>query len=223
MSSVRHRIPSKASGSLLKSASLAAAVLLALSGCGSDSSADSSLSLEETTAVLPDGKAVPEWKLAAEPMAYPQKKAVSQGLTHCYTDASCADVRFSGRSLFMDSGKPQISFVILSYPDAETAKSAFTPVWKAWRDRVPEGKSLDLGDIGEQSDAVSGADASLVPGSKGVLSQARVGSVILLTHGAAAPKVDMDDSLIAEFATMFAERARQAEQGETPSATVAEK
>ncbi|GAB7104858.1 hypothetical protein JCM4814A_31720 [Streptomyces phaeofaciens JCM 4814] len=177
--------------------------------------------MAETQAVLPNEKAVPDWTVAAEPMAYPLKKAVSQGLMSCYTDEACEDVRYSGRSMLMENRKPQISFVILAYPDTETAKSAFAPVWKAWSGRVPDGKSLDLGDIGEQSDAVSGADASLVPGSKGVLSQARVGSVILLTHGAAAPKVEMEDSLIAEFATMFAERARQAEKGETPSAAMA--
>ncbi|MGW0578415.1 hypothetical protein ACWD25_21155 [Streptomyces sp. NPDC002920] len=160
--------------------------------------------------------------MSAEPTAYPLKKAVSQGLTNCYTEESCEDVRFSGRSVLMGKKKPQITFMILTYPDTETAKSAFKPVWKAWSSRVPDGKTLDLGDIGEQSSAVSGADVSFAPGSKRILSQVRVGSVILLTHGASAPKVGLQNSLIAKFATMFAERARQAREGETPSATLAD-
>ena len=170
--------------------------------------------------MLPDAESVPGWKVAAEPTADSLRKAISQGLTNCYTEDSCEDIRFAGTSTFLHSGKPQLAFTILTYRDEETAKSAFTPVWKAWSSRVPGGKELDLGDIGEQSNAVSGRDASFVPGSKGTLSQARVGSVILLTQGAAAAEVDMKDSLVAKFATMFAERARQAQEGETPSATV---
>ncbi|WP_143659097.1 hypothetical protein [Streptomyces sp. SA15] len=174
--------------------------------------------MQETTSVLPDGKAIPGWDVAAEPSAYAQKKALEFGLTSCYTKESCDNVHIAGRSMFMKAQKPGITFSIMTYQDAETAQSAYDPVWEAWNDRVPDAKRVDLGKIGERNDAVTGMDISGVPGSKSVLSQVRVGSVILLTHGAAVPKVELSDSLIGKCATAFAERARQAQDGETPSA-----
>jgi hypothetical protein len=128
------------------------------------------------------------------------------------------------RLLVVDSERQEerrsVERLLLTYRDEEAAKSAYSPVWKAWSNRVPGGKALNLDKIGERSDAVSGRDLSFAPGSKGILSQAQVGSVPLLTHGAAAAKVDLEDSLIAKRATLFAKRARQEQEGETPSASV---
>ncbi|WP_367320475.1 hypothetical protein [Streptomyces sp. HUAS ZL42] len=168
--------------------------------------------------MLPDGKAIPGWDVAAEPLVYEQKKALSYGLTRCYTKQSCENVRFAGRSLFLKAKKPSITFLIMAYQDTETAQSAYEPVWKAWSGRVPQSQKVDLGKIGDRSDAVAGMDASFIPGSKGVLSQVRVGSVLLLTHGAAGSEVELADSLIDKLATAFAERAQQAKDGQTPSA-----
>ncbi|WP_158973269.1 hypothetical protein [Streptomyces griseus] len=198
----------------------ACAATIALTACGENSAPGSRLSLRETQSVLPDSTAVPGWRIAAPPAAYPAKKALSSGLTNCYTAESCKNVLFSGRSVLREGGKPEISFLIFTYQDAATAKSSYTPVWKAWTSRVPGARELNLGKIGDQNDAVSGADASFASGSKSILSQVRVGSVILLTHGAAAPKMDMKDSLIKRFATMFSERAQQAQDSKAPSASL---
>jgi hypothetical protein len=189
-----------------------------LVGCGEGADEDSPLSAQEATSVLPGGKAVSGWDVAAAPSAYVQKKALEFGLTSCYTKASCENVRFAGRSVFIKAQKPGITFSILTYQDAETAQLAYASVWEAWNDRVPAAKRVNLGKIGDRNNAVTGLDVSGVPGSKSVLSQVRVGSVILLTHGAAAPKVELSDSLIGRCATAFAERAQQAQDGETPSA-----
>ncbi|MGW2510628.1 hypothetical protein ACWC0A_14555 [Streptomyces scopuliridis] len=76
----------------------------------------------------------------------------------------------------------------------------------------PEARKLNLGAIGERRDTVQGLNASMDEGSKGMIAQVRVGTVILLVTGEAAPKVDMADTLITKFATTFSERAQEAQK-----------
>lgn len=68
---------------------------------------------------------------------------------------------------------------------------------------------MPAGGIGDQRDAVAGLGPSIVEGSKSLMIQTRVGSVIMLS---------MADSYMNRFAGVFARRAGQAEAGERPSA-----
>jgi hypothetical protein len=197
----------------------ACAALVLLVGCGGNTESgtgeneEKPLNAQETKAILPDEKTMPGWKVAVAPTAHSLKKAKSIGVARCYGDKedSCKNVRFTGTSTFYVAKKPIVSFMALAYEDVGVAKSAYDPVWEAWRQRVPETRNLNLGEIGERSDAVTGLSPSFDEGSKGVIAQVRVGTVILLVMGEAAPNIEMDDSLIAKFATTFANRARQAQ------------
>ncbi|MFF3313212.1 hypothetical protein [Streptomyces sp. NPDC002952] len=196
------------------------ALLPLLAACGADTDEGTPLDARTTRDVLPDEKAVPGWDITAEPTAESLKKARSQGLVRCYTRASCEDVRFAGVSLFQGTHKPRFTFMIMTYEDADTAESAYGRVWKAWKARVPDSRVVNVGDIGDQHDAVAGPGSSFDERTKSTLVQVRVGSALMLTTGESAAGVDMSDDLVAEFASTFAERARQVQDGEVASAAV---
>lgn len=143
------------------------------------------------------------------------------GVARCYGDSardSCAQVRFTGASAFHRRGEPDITFVIQTYEDESSAESAYGTVWKAWKHRVPQSRPVHTGRLGEQSDAVVGLNAAMAEGSKGLLVQVRVGSVILLSMAEAGAHVDVPDSYLRRFAGGFAQRAVEAQDGKTPSA-----
>ncbi|MER8068764.1 hypothetical protein ABTZ59_10800 [Streptomyces sp. NPDC094034] len=198
----------------------ACVALVLLAGCGgnSESKAGESdgkpLNAQETQAILPDAKAMPGWRVSIAPTAYPLKEALAKGVTRCYGEDgnSCDSVQFTGASAFLADRKPLVSFLAYAYKDTASAESAYESVWEAWKERAPEARKLDLGAIGERRDAVQGLNAAMDEGSKGMIAQVRVGTVILLVTGEAAPTMDMADTLITEFATTFSERAQEAQK-----------
>jgi hypothetical protein len=196
-------------------------VFLLLAGCGS-SGADEAEPLDavRAEAVLPGAEVAPGWKAAVEPVAYAQKKARELGVARCYEGPTeCAKTRVTGVSALYGAGRPRIDLVLMAYENSAVAQSAYGAVWKAWRGQSIEPRELDLGDIGDESDAVSALGASGEEGARTMLSQVRVGSVIMVTVGEASAGVEMQSSL-SKFATVFAERAEQAQRGETPSVTL---
>ncbi|MFD7121550.1 hypothetical protein ACFWAA_31590 [Streptomyces sp. NPDC059922] len=207
---------------------IACVALVLLAGCGGNSESEAGgsdgkpLNAQETQAILPDAKAMPGWRVSLAPTAYPLEEAVSKGVTRCHGEEgnSCDNVQFTGASTFLADGKPVVSFLAFAYKDTASAESAYESVWEAWKERTPEARKLNLGAVGERRDAVRGLNASMDEGSKGAIAQVRVGAVIVLVTGEAAPKVDMADTLITKFATTFSERAREAQDGKTPTATL---
>ncbi len=175
--------------------------------------------------MLPHAQALPGWKVSIEPVAYTLKEARSLGAAHCEGQAaqnSCMGVQNTGTSAFSRQGQPLIYFLVQTYQDEDSAKSAYGTVWKSWKQTVPEARALWNGKVGEQSDAVVGSTRSMVEGSKGLLIQVRVGSVIMLSMAEAGPQVGMTDSYLDRFADAFAKRAEEAQRGTTPSAGLVE-
>ncbi|SOD82741.1 hypothetical protein [Streptomyces sp. Ag109_G2-15] len=203
-----------------KAAVAIGASLALLSGCGGGTGEAPSLDAKQTVATLPDAKSVPGWEVSLEPVAYSLKKALSMGVGRCYGEApdSCARVRFLGVSAFHQQGKPDLSFIVQTYKDSATAKSAYRAVWKGWKGRVPSSRPVNVGEVGEQRDAVAGLSASMAKDSKGTLVQVRVGSVIMLSMAESVPRIEMADSFLTKFATVFAQRADQVQEGKTPTA-----
>ncbi|MEU2438596.1 hypothetical protein ABZ595_20825 [Streptomyces rubradiris] len=203
-------------------AMVVAGCLVLLSGCGGgESGGVSPLDAGQAEAVLPDAAALPGWKVSMEPVAYPLEKAKEMGVGQCHDVAgqdSCAQVRFFGAAAFHQEDRPDISFIVQTYRDEETARAAYGTVWKAWKQWVPEARSVSAGDLGDQRDAVAGLSASVVKGSKGLMVQTRVGSVIMVSMAEAGPRTAMADSYMNRFAGVFTQRAGQAEAGERPSA-----
>ncbi|MFI0167259.1 hypothetical protein [Streptomyces sp. NPDC017095] len=156
-----------------------------------------------------------------EPVAYPVKKAKEMGLRRCHDVAgrnSCDHVRVLGASVFRRQGKPDLSFVVQTYRDEDTARAAYGTVWKAWKQWVPAARTVPAPHLGDQRDAVAGLSASTAEGSKGLMVQVRVGSVIMLSMAEAGPGVPTADSFADRFAGVFARRAAQAQAGDEPSA-----
>ncbi|MFI0197110.1 hypothetical protein HB370_28860 [Streptomyces sp. DSM 40868] len=203
-------------------AMVVAGCLVLLSGCGGGNSGGASpLDAGQAEAVLPDAAALPGWKASLEPVAYTLKKAKEMGVGECHDAAgqdSCAQVRFFGVAAFHQENEPDISFIVQTYRDEDTARAAYGTVWKAWKRWVPEARTVSAGNIGDQRDAVAGLSSSIVKGSKGLMIQTRVGSVIMMSMAEAGPHTGMADSYMNRFADVFAQRAGQAEAGERPSA-----
>ncbi|MGX1133561.1 hypothetical protein RKD49_005751 [Streptomyces glaucescens] len=207
---------------LIPQATAFCVALALLTGCGGDNVNETGpLTAPQAEAALPGAKAAPGWKVTVEPVAYPQEKARELGVARCYEGSEeCSKPRVTGVSgLAGGRGKPRLDFVLMAYEDAEAARTSYEPVWKAWRGQSVEPRELDLGEVGDQSDAVSGLSPSLVDGARTVFVQARVGSVIMVTVGEAGSGVELPKTL-AKFATLFAERAEQAQDGKSPSATL---
>ncbi|MFF8907882.1 hypothetical protein [Streptomyces olivaceoviridis] len=204
-----------------KTALAVAASLAMLSGCGGEHSGEAvHLDAGQAEAVLPDVASLPGWETSAEPAAYSLKKAKAMGIGRCYEGTrqdSCTQVRFFGSSAFHQQGKPEISFIVQTYRDEASARAAYGTVWQAWKQRVPAAKAVSTGEIGDQRDGVIGLDTSMIEGSKGLLVQVRVDSVIMLSMATAGPQVDMADSFLNQFADVFAKRAGQAQAGKKPS------
>ncbi|WP_159072799.1 hypothetical protein [Streptomyces glaucescens] len=207
---------------LVRQAVVSCAALALLAGCG-DGSADEAgpLSARQAAAVLPDAKAAPGWEVAVEPVAYPQSKARELGVARCHEGPEeCSKPRVTGVSAMAGGrDKAQLDFVLMAYEDAKAAQASYEPVWKAWGGRSVEPRELDLGTIGDESDAVAGVSTSLRAGAEAVLVQVRVGSVIMVTMGEAGSGVELPNT-VEQFATVFAERAGQAQEGKAPSATL---
>ncbi|MFI9343680.1 hypothetical protein ACIG0D_20800 [Streptomyces sp. NPDC052773] len=201
--------------------SLALCACVALvAGCGDSAQETSPLDARQTKAVLPNAEALPGWKVGLEPVAYPLKKAKEMGVARCYQGAEeCAKIQFAGVSEAHGSGKPSLGFVLMTYEDSVAAEKAYEPVWKSWSERSIERRELSLGDIGDESDAVTGLSASYEAGAKTLFAQVRVGSVIMLTLGEAGADIELQN-WVKKCAVVFAERAEQAQQGETPYATL---
>ncbi|MFJ2728180.1 hypothetical protein [Streptomyces collinus] len=196
------------------------AALVLLAGCGGGGKEPDPLGVRDAQAVLPDAKSMPGWETIAEPTAYPLEEARSLNVARCLGKApdSCAHVRYTGQADFRHRGMPELTFLVQTYPDAATAKSAYPVVWKEWKRWSVEPKPLAAGGIGEQSDAVAGTGVSLLPGSKELKMQVRVGSVIMRTNVEALPKAKGAESLLTKSAKAFARRAEQVQEGESPSA-----
>ncbi|MEU1401333.1 hypothetical protein ABZ471_03025 [Streptomyces sp. NPDC005728] len=208
--------------SVRKTAVAAGASLALLSGCSGGTGEAVTLDETRTEGMLPDARVLPGWKVSLEPTAYSLQKARSMGMGRCYGEApdSCARVRFHGASAFHQQGRPDLSFIVQTYQDSATAKSAYKAVWTAWKAQVPSSRHVNVGEVGEQRDAVAGLGASMAKGSKGLLVQVRVGSVIMLSMAESVPRVEMTDSFLTKFASVFAQRAGEVQDGRKPSAVL---
>ncbi|WP_432117826.1 hypothetical protein [Streptomyces sp. bgisy032] len=192
-----------------------------LTGCDGSPAEAKLLDPRQAAATLPDAQTAPGWKVTAPPVAYPQRKARELGVARCYEGAEeCAKPRVTGTSgMAGGHGKPRFDFVLMAYEDEDAARASYAPVWKAWSGRSVEPRELDLGEIGDENDAVSGLHFSLADGAKAAIAQVRVGSVIMVTVGEAGPGIELPGRL-EEFTAVFAERAEQAQDGKTPSAAL---
>ncbi|MER6104411.1 hypothetical protein ABT115_19310 [Streptomyces sp. NPDC001832] len=198
----------------------AGAALLLQTGCGSDDSKSTALSAKQVEAALPGGAAMPGWTVSEEPEAIPMNSMHKQLVCPNEGNKGCEDARFYGLSTFhRDDKNANAYFQMAAYKDEQTAETAYEALWKInSRGPGPKAKNLDLGALGEESNARVGTVD--FRGEPGAVAQVRVGTTLLWVQVTGTRKGDIDDALVKDMASLFSVRAEQAQKGDRPSATL---
>ncbi|MFJ6434422.1 hypothetical protein [Streptomyces sp. NPDC091416] len=207
----------------------AGAVLLLLAGCGSGDDgggAAKALGRAEVSSVLPDARAMPGWRTHLEPEAqepvpeYPP--SVCLAVDRKKRGIACDRITYWGVSAFVR--KPDVTsldYWVLAYPDEKTADAAYDAIVTYYGgDRVGVGAvPVDIGEPGEERESNRAGTGTM--GGPATITQLRVGTTVLGISTGTQGRKAVPDREVKAFAAMFAERARQAQDGEKPSAAVA--
>ncbi|MFE8016765.1 hypothetical protein ACFU3O_29035 [Streptomyces antibioticus] len=200
---------------------IAAALLSA--GCGGSGEGGNgkavALSKEQVRETLPDGEAMPGWKESARPTAVQMDKLYRSQACPIKGNAGCENSRFFGASTFQhDDNAAAVTFLIIAYDSEQAARAAYDVLWDGYYGKRAgqKAKAFEIGSIGDERDARFGTSGFL--GEPGAVTQTRVGTVLLWTETAATDKGGIDEEAVRELATVLAERARQTQNGDTPSA-----
>jgi hypothetical protein len=206
-------------------AAIAAALLLA--GCGGSAESDSGkgkaavLRKEQVRQTLPDGEAMTGWTESAQPTAVEMDKVYRSQACPIKGNAGCEDSRFYGASTFRhNDNAATVTFLIIAYDSEQAAREAYDVLWDGhYGKRAGQrAKTFGLGPIGDERDARFGTSG--FHGEPGAVTQTRVGTTLLWTLAASAGKGGIDEDGVRDLATVLAERARQAQNGGTPSAAL---
>ncbi|MEY9488522.1 hypothetical protein RKD26_004316 [Streptomyces calvus] len=203
------------------------AVALLLTGCGGGTEDDSRngkavpLTKEQVRKALPDGEAMAGWKQSARPMAV-EMNELYRGLDCPIKDnAGCENSRFHGASTFRhDADAANVTFLIIAYDSEPAARKAYDVLWDGYYgERAGQrAKTFALGPIGDERDARFGTSG--FQGEPGAVAQIRVGTTLLWTLAASPRKGGIDEDGVRDLATLLAERSRQAQNGDEPSAAL---
>jgi hypothetical protein len=206
---------------------VATAAALLLTGCGGGAESDSgkgkavALTKEQVQEALPDNEAMTGWKESAQPTAVEMDKLYRQQACPIKDNAGCENSRFYGASTFRhDDNAANVTFVIIAYDSAQAAREAYDVLWDGYYGKRAgqKAKTFELGPIGDERDARFGTSG--FQGEPGAVAQTRVGTTLLWTEAASAGKGGMDEDSVRDLATVLAERAQQAQNGDTPSAAL---
>lgn len=207
----------------------ATAAALLLTGCGGVAESDSgtgqavALTKEQVRETLPDGEAMTGWKESARPTAVEMDELYRSQACPIKGNAGCENSRFHGASTFRhDDNAATVTFLIIAYDSERAAREAYDVLWDGYYGkRVGQrAKPFGLGPIGEQRDARFGSSG--FHGEPGAVTQTRVGTTLLWTLADSTDKDKdvIDEDSVRDLATVLAERARQAQNGDAPSATL---
>ncbi|MFF3390868.1 hypothetical protein ACFYW1_08045 [Streptomyces sp. NPDC002669] len=204
---------------------MAGAALLLLAGCGGGDGGAAALDRKQVASVLPDAKAVPGWRMYVKPDA--QKPvagfppSVCMAATKKKRKTACDTVTSWGASAFVrQPDVTTLNFWVLAYKDEETADAAYDVLIEWYGgDRVGRGaRKVDLGDIGDDREANRAAVGTM--GGPATIAQVRVGTTVLGISTGTQGRTAVPDEQVEAFAAVIAERAKQAQSGEKPSAKV---
>ncbi|WAZ26509.1 hypothetical protein STRCI_008092 [Streptomyces cinnabarinus] len=204
---------------------IAAALLLA--GCGGGAESDSgngkatALTKEQVRKTLPDGEAMPGWKESDPPTAVEMDKLYRSQACPIKDNAGCENSRSYGVSTFRrDDNAAIVSFLIVAYDSEQAARKAYDVLWDGYYGQRAgqRAKTFGIGPIGDERDARFGSSG--FRGEPGAVTQTRVGTVLLWTEAASTEKGGIDEGGVRDLAMVLAERARQAQNGDAPSAAL---
>ncbi|MEU6103586.1 hypothetical protein [Streptomyces flaveolus] len=208
-------------------AAIAAALLLA--GCGGGAESDSgsgsgkavALTKEQVRETLPDGEAMADWTESARSTVVDMDKLYRSQACPIKGNAGCENSRFFGASTFRHTDDAAtVTFLIIAYDSEQAAREAYDVLWDGYYSKRAgqRAKTFSLGPVGDERDARFGSSG--FRGEPGAVTQTRVGTTLLWTEAAAAGKGGIDEDGVRDLATVLAERARQAQNGDAPSAAL---
>lgn len=206
---------------------VAAAAALLLAGCGGGAESDSgdgkavALTKEHVRQTLPDGEAMTDWKESARPTAVEMDKLYRSQACPIKDNAGCENSRFYGASTFRhDDNAATVTFLIIAYDSEQSAREAYDVLWDGYYGKRAgqRAKTFGLGPVGDERDARFGTSG--FRGEPGAVTQTRVGTTLLWALAASADKDGIDEDGVRDLATVLAKRARQAQNGDAPSAAL---
>ncbi|MFI2209748.1 hypothetical protein [Streptomyces sp. NPDC020141] len=205
---------------------LTAAVLL--TGCGGSGDGErkeqdggrspaAALTPAEVKAVLPRTGDVPGWK-PADSMVLDMSKGASAGACAGGKQGECARARAIGSIVLRKAGEGELDFRVFAHRDAETATEAYPFLWKdASESWITPAEKVSIGTPGDRRDALRGE----LETGYGSHVQIRVGPTLLLLRVITPDgRPHRTDAQLRALGEMFAERAREAHDGELPSAVL---
>lgn len=206
---------------------VAIAAALLLGGCGGGSDNDSgngrafAFTKEQVRETLPDGEAMTGWKESARPTAIEMDELYRSQACPIKDNAGCENSRFYGVSTFRHADNAAlVSFQVIAYDSEQAATKAYDVLWDGYYGKRAgqNAKAFDIGPIGDERDARFGTSG--FNGEPGAVTQTRVGTTLLWTETSSMKKAGIDEDGVRELATVFAERAQQVQNGDTPSAAL---
>ncbi|MFF9391906.1 hypothetical protein [Streptomyces griseoluteus] len=207
---------------------VAIAAVLLLAGCGGGSQIDTGsgkavpLTKEQTQKTLPDGGVMTGWKASVRPATVKMNKLYRSAVCPIKDNAGCESSRFYGTSTFRrDDSAAFATFLIVAYDSEQAAREAYDVLWNYYGKKTGQrARKFSLGPIGEKRDARIGPSG--FHGEPGTVTQVRVGTTLLWTMTDSTGKDNhaVTEDSARDLATVLAERARQAQNGDTPSATL---
>ncbi|MEU2062387.1 hypothetical protein [Streptomyces sp. NPDC013455] len=206
---------------------VAVAAALMAAGCGGGAESDSgngkavALTKEQVRQTLPDGEAMPGWKESARPTAVEMDKLYRSQACPIKDNAGCENSRFFGASTFRhDDSAAIVTFLVIAYDSEQAAREAYDVLWDGYYGKRAgqKARTFGIGPIGDERDARFGSSG--YRGEPGAVTQTRVGTTLLWIEAASPEKGGIDEDQVRELATVLAERARQAQDGDAPSAAL---
>ncbi|MER5768877.1 hypothetical protein [Streptomyces sp. NPDC001985] len=173
-------------------------------------------------ALLPTDDSVPGWKAAAPASAFDLTAANAPTGPTCgkkTTDPICENAVAAGSAMFLKEGAGTVTFMLYAYEDAASASAAYPAMLGRGGDGMTGLSSPAKlpAAVGEQHDVIRGTSSVRTPGAT---VQIRVGTTLLAVQTGGLQAERRGDGELRELAGMFAERSRQAQNGEPPSARV---
>ncbi|MFJ3717964.1 hypothetical protein [Streptomyces sp. NPDC090057] len=204
----------------------AIAAALLLTGCGGGAQSDGgngkapALTKEQVRRTLPDDEAMPGWQETARPTAVEMGKLYRSQACPVKDNAGCESSRFYGASTFRHDATT-VTFLIIAYDSEQAAEEAYDVLWDGYYSKRAgqRAKTFGIGPIGDDRDARFGSSG--FHGEPGAVTQTRVGTTLLWTLADSAEDKDgIDRDGVRDLATVLAKRARQAQNGDAPSAAL---
>lgn len=167
------------------------------------------LTEKQVEAALPEGDAVPGLERTPPMVMPPVDPGTGQCVAGQPAQELCVGAVSFGVSTFVAKDEANVSFLLYAYRDAEAAATAYR-VHAEERLADPKMRKISLGAIGEQHHALAGTFGGT--GDPYVSAMVQVGATLLSIEAFGKAKYANEDRLT-DYATMFAERSGQAQQG----------